>query len=185
MHLIFTITQLKSVSDFKEDPYVSSRPIPRLNEPSSVFVEGDIDDYKFYYLDRMLNKRIIKRGRGYATEYLVKWKGYGPEHDTWRNVKTLEDAKDLVQDYEEASGSRGTDLSRTEAPTITRTDRQAPKQAPPLPTRQTLLEVRIPSRPVPKVASEATSKTIAAVPDSLAPTSTTVALRRSSRIAGA
>ena len=54
---------------------------------------------KSFKIDRLLDKRVMRKGRGFATEYLVRWKGWGPEWDEWFNVKNLEDAMDLVQDY--------------------------------------------------------------------------------------
>lgn len=83
---------------------------------------------------------------------------------------------DLIQNYEEASGSTiekasqgNTDPSRIEIPTITsrtvgkviKATRQTskPRQAPLLPTRQTLLEIKIPNRPAPKVAPESEAVT--------------------------
>lgn len=72
VYSVFIVAQLKPVPDPKEDPYISTRSVSRSNESSLVFVKGDINDYKSYDLDRILNKRVIKKGRGYATEYLVK-----------------------------------------------------------------------------------------------------------------
>lgn len=100
---VFTIAQLEPCPDPNSDPYIRSQPRP--NEPPPVFVEGDTDEYKSWELDRIINKRVIAKGRGFATEYLIKWKGYGPEHDKWRNVKELGNAQDLIQDYENARQS--------------------------------------------------------------------------------
>ena len=66
------ITQLKPVSNFKKDFYINNRSISRFDKFSSIFIENDIDDYKFYYFDKILNKRIIKRDRKYITKYLIK-----------------------------------------------------------------------------------------------------------------
>ncbi len=189
---VFTVAQLEPVPDPREDPYASSRPVPRPDEPPSVFVEGDTDDYKSYYLDRILNKRVIKKGRGYATEYLVKWKGYGPEHDTWRNLKTLGDALDLVREYEEAHDGV-TDASQTETPKAARITKAAPQSR----RVDTLLEVRIPTKhsdshsvTSPKDSPERRS-ILSKVADAIStPTktesdSTAMVLRRSSRVAGA
>lgn len=52
-------------------------------------------------VERLLNKRVIRKGRGLATEYLLRWKGYGPEFDRWYNLKDLQDALELVEEYEE------------------------------------------------------------------------------------
>ncbi len=55
---------------------------------------------KSFEIERFLNKRQIKKGKGRAIEYLVRWKGYGPEWDRWYNVKELENTAALVDDYE-------------------------------------------------------------------------------------
>ena len=41
-------------------------------EPPSVFIKGDTESYKSFKIDRFLNKRIIRKGRGLATEYLIR-----------------------------------------------------------------------------------------------------------------
>lgn len=64
-------------------------------------MEGDTDTYKSYEIERLLNRRTVKKGRGRATEYLVRWKGYGPEWDRWYNIKDLDNAAELVQQYEQ------------------------------------------------------------------------------------
>lgn len=80
------------------DPY--DRPQP--NQPDSIFVEGDTDTMKSYNVERLLNKRVIRKGRGYATEYLIRWKGYGPAFNEWYNIKDLKNADKLVAEYEAA-----------------------------------------------------------------------------------
>ena len=74
----------------------------RPEHPDLVFVEGDTAEGKSYIVERLLNKRIRRTGRGHGeiVEYLVKWQGYGPEFDTWYNVKNLDNCMDLVQEYE-------------------------------------------------------------------------------------
>ena len=100
VHPVFSVAQLEPWPG--TDPF--DRPLP--NEPDSVFVEGDTDEYKSWEIDRLLNKRVSRRGKGYSTDYLLRWQGYGPEYDQWYNVKHLDDASLLVQDYENAMQSR-------------------------------------------------------------------------------
>ena len=95
VHPVFSVAQLKPWPTDK-DPF--DRPLP--DHPDSVFVEGDIDEYKSYEIDRLLNKRVRRRDKGYSTDYLLRWQGYEPEHDQWYNVKHLEDAPRLIEDYE-------------------------------------------------------------------------------------
>ena len=108
VHPVFSVAQLEACPDPQDDPYQKDRPVPRPDEPPPVFVEGDTPTSKSYELAKILNKRVMKKGRGFATEYLIKWKGYGPQHDVWRNVKQLGDAQGLIEDYER---SRGTEES--------------------------------------------------------------------------
>lgn len=61
-------------------------------------MDGDTDKVKFFVVDRLVDKRIAKRG----VEYLLRWKGYGSEWDEWRNLSELENVIDLIDDYENA-----------------------------------------------------------------------------------
>ena len=45
----------------------------RLPPPDTVVVDGQ----KEYVVDKLINKRRIRKGRGWSTQYLVRWKGYG------------------------------------------------------------------------------------------------------------
>ena len=36
---------------------------PWLDYPDSIFVKGDTDDYELFEIERLLNKRITRRGR--------------------------------------------------------------------------------------------------------------------------
>ena len=36
-----------------------------------------------YLVETLLDRRSRTRGRATVTEYLIKWQGYGPEHNTW------------------------------------------------------------------------------------------------------
>ena len=93
VHPVFSVAMLEPVPPPNEDPYNRPRP----EQPSSIFVEGDTDNYKSYELEKIVDKRVSAKGK---VKYLVRWKGYGPEEDDWRTTKELENAKDLVEDYE-------------------------------------------------------------------------------------
>lgn len=72
---MFSVAQLKPAPSPRLDPF--SRPY--LSHPPPVFVEGDTDASKSFEVERLLNKGVVKRGKGRSLEYLVRWKGYGPE----------------------------------------------------------------------------------------------------------
>ena len=46
-------------------------------------------------MEKILNKRTV-RGK---EKFLVKWKGYTAEEDTWENRKNLENTKELVEEF--------------------------------------------------------------------------------------
>ena len=103
IHPVFSVAQLEPAPDPSKDPFHQPRP----QQPPSVFVEGDSDKHKSFEIDRLLNKRTVRKGRGLAVEYLVRWTGYGPEWDRWYNIKDLDNTANLVRDYEEALAQRG------------------------------------------------------------------------------
>lgn len=43
-------------------------------------VEGGDEEYE---IDRLLQKRRIRKGKGWSTRYLIRWLGYCPEADSW------------------------------------------------------------------------------------------------------
>jgi hypothetical protein len=42
---------------------------------------------------------LAHRGSGRGRTFLVRWKGYGPEHDTWEPLRNLANAKQLLAEY--------------------------------------------------------------------------------------
>lgn len=67
IHPVFFIAQLEPAPNPSENPFWRSC----LQQHPLVFVEGDIDKHKFFKIDRLLNKRIVKNIKGLAIEYIV------------------------------------------------------------------------------------------------------------------
>ena len=101
IHPVYTVAQLEPAA---ADRYQRPRP----DHPGSTFAEGDTNAYKSFEIERLLNKKTIRHGRGVVIQYLVRWKENGPEWDRWYSLKDLENAQGLVQEYEaEARGMSG------------------------------------------------------------------------------
>jgi hypothetical protein len=88
IHPVFHVSLLQP---WHVDPDMPHPPV--LSRPPPVDEEEDR-----FFVDSLLDKRQRKRGRGVSIEYLVRWRGYGPEDDMWINVKQIDD--DLVSEYE-------------------------------------------------------------------------------------
>lgn len=61
------------------------------------------DGLQEHEIDRILDSR--PRGRGY--QFLVRWKGFGPEDDEWLRAGLLEDCEALDVWYESGSDGPG------------------------------------------------------------------------------
>ena len=64
-----------------------------------VIIEGEEE----YEIEKVINKR--KRYRKW--EYLVRWKGYTAEEDTWEKEANLGNAKEAVEEYKKEYGREG------------------------------------------------------------------------------
>lgn len=85
IHPVFHASLLKP---YKDDGKVQPPP-PALDD------EGELT----YTVETLLDKRHVKRGRKQVVEYLVKWAGYGHEHNSWEpSTNILDDS--LITDYD-------------------------------------------------------------------------------------
>ena len=57
----------------------------------------EIEGVEEWEVERILNKQKV---RG-VVKYLVQWKGFMAKHDSWKKEKDLENAKELVAEFEE------------------------------------------------------------------------------------
>ncbi len=91
IHDVVSVAQLEPAPDPARDPYNRpSRPPPEI-----------IDGEEEFEVDRIIAKRFIKRGRSKRVEYLVRWKNYNVEHDTWEPRENLKNAMERVKAFEE------------------------------------------------------------------------------------
>ena len=72
-------------------------------QPPPIEVDGEFE----YEVERILDHRDVnirkrKKGRSPSDseiQYLVKWQGYGHEHNSWEPSKNLVNAKALIDGY--------------------------------------------------------------------------------------
>ena len=75
----------------------TNAPVPRLVRPHQLkFVSHSSKDFKeeLYVVDYILGHK----GHGDDRTYLVRWKGYGPEADTWEPVANFH-TDECIKDY--------------------------------------------------------------------------------------
>jgi hypothetical protein len=69
VHPVFHVSLIK--------PYTSGTGM--LLPPLPILIDGA----EYYRIDRIIDYKIVKVGRHKKREYLIRWQGFGPEHDSW------------------------------------------------------------------------------------------------------
>ena len=91
-HPVFHVSLLK--------PYYSNGTV---QPPQPLdYIDGD----PVYKVDKLLYVRIAKNGKRRETQYLIRWDGLGPEHDTWEPCHNISD--DLIHDYKQSARTHPT-----------------------------------------------------------------------------
>ena len=72
--------------------YVGQVEGQRKEQPAPVVIKGEEE----WEVERILNKRRIRE----KDKYLVQWKGFTAESDTWEREENLENAKEAIEGYE-------------------------------------------------------------------------------------
>ena len=88
-HNVFHVSQLKHYNDQTDTP---SQEYPTPPAPAERQVITDEDIYK------VLDNRIVRRGRGTSTEYLIQLRGQQEREARWYNEKELENAPSVFPD---------------------------------------------------------------------------------------
>lgn len=70
--------------------------------PGAETKEGS-DSENNYQVQKLVGKRVRRRGKRNVLEYLVRWSGYAPKFDQWMPITDLSNTLELIQDYEAAN----------------------------------------------------------------------------------
>ena len=54
-----------------------------------------------YLVERIVDKRTVKRGRAKFVEYKVRWLGYDRSEDTWEPASGLKSVAGLINAFEQ------------------------------------------------------------------------------------
>jgi hypothetical protein len=84
-HNVFHVSLLRSYVDGGS---VEPPPLPEL-------IEGEVE----YVVEKILKHRVVGTGKREKKQYLVKWEGYGPEHNSWEPESHLGRSAEVVQEY--------------------------------------------------------------------------------------
>lgn len=84
LHNVFHISLLKPYKNRADGGQVNPPPPP-------VLIDGDFE----YEVESILSHRFVRN----KTEFLVKWLGYGPEHNTWEPEANCANCPDKLSDY--------------------------------------------------------------------------------------
>jgi hypothetical protein len=89
IHPVFHVSLLK--------PYRSDGAV---QPPQVVNLPDTVDDTLVYEVEALLDHRDKRtRSRVLTREYLVKWTGYGPEHNTWEPERNLDNCAQRLTEY--------------------------------------------------------------------------------------
>lgn len=119
VHSVFHVSLLK--------PYCSSSTTAAPPPPLDV----DADGMPVYEVEQILAHREANHNRRRIYEYLIKWRGYGPEHNSWEPASNIATPETLLTPYWAALGGQPP-LSKTRQASK---PKSVPRTIPPKPKR--------------------------------------------------
>ena len=63
-----------------------------------------LDGEPLYTVERLLDHKVVKKGRKSQLQYKVRWEGYSEEHDTWEPRENLLTCSRLIREYKRQHG---------------------------------------------------------------------------------
>jgi len=94
IHPVISVVHLEPSPAPGSDRY--NRPVPTNHTAPVVGPEGEPE----WEIEAIVSKRTSKWGHRKKTEYVVRWKGYGPEWDSRYAEDDLPNAREAIANYE-------------------------------------------------------------------------------------
>lgn len=91
-HKTFHVSKVKKW--LSPNLYFEERLVP--NHPPPIVLEDGSEEWE---IESILDHKLFGRGRNKNYKFLVKWKGYGPEFDSWQSIESLSNCLETVNNY--------------------------------------------------------------------------------------
>ena len=112
IHPVISVAHL-SPTPPGEDPFDREIPPPGPVDASQQSSSSASESGDSYEVEAVLQHKKVRNGY----KYLIKWKGWGHEHNVWKTEQQLRHSQRLVNEYWERQGGRpGAEQPPTEAP---------------------------------------------------------------------
>jgi len=98
IHLVVNVSRIQQ--------YVGQVEGQRKEQPAPVIIKGEEE----WEVERILNKQQV-RGKN---KYLVCWKGFTAESNTWEGRENLKNAKEAIEEFEKEYQRDMEDMARQE-----------------------------------------------------------------------
>jgi transcription antitermination factor NusG len=98
VHNVFHSSLLRSSYENNSELF-PNRTVTNVQPPIVKSINNDEED------EWEIEKLVDRRRRRNRLEYLVRWKGWSPEYDEWKTVDQLENARQMMRDYDQESRS--------------------------------------------------------------------------------
>jgi RNase H-like domain found in reverse transcriptase/Reverse transcriptase (RNA-dependent DNA polymerase)/Integrase zinc binding domain/Chromo (CHRromatin Organisation MOdifier) domain/Retroviral aspartyl protease len=89
IHPVFHVSLVK--------PYIARAGThPTAAPPPPILMDGE----KYYEVDRIVNHRLVKKGKKTTREFQVAWKGYDSDHNTWEKELELREQEKVAKEMD-------------------------------------------------------------------------------------
>lgn len=85
------------------EPYIQDA--TGLERPRKQLHREDFDKRPEYEVEAIVDEKLVKRGKRSVPYYLIKWKGFSDEENTWESKKNIRNAPEVLKQWTKSKGS--------------------------------------------------------------------------------